>query len=449
MYSMFIAWSFPCAYAATDERVIAGRDGWLYFSYEVTKATVEKRGIATSLELINKFNRAMKRKGLSLAIAMVPLKVRIYPEHLPPGVNLSNDLIANYDRAISTLKADGVDMIDLNSAFLSHKSSADLPLYYPLDTHWSPVGALLAAETIAAAIENTPALKEKISAAPTAKYKLTWLDASEVSQIPASNFDLVKLLPKASQSFPMQNDRQFRVSKQATGESSLLGEVNRPDITLVGSSYSGVWTKFPAALRYALQRNILDIAVPAPHGAWYGMELYLRNEAFQTHRPKLLIWEMPERDLIAPPDYQYREARYQSDNDEWLLRVGALTEPVCLPSTNVATLEKGNEATGAALTSSDPNDFIQINFTRSPDRLDYLSANVRTTGSGNLVLEALGSGVTRRLNAAVANDGAPHAVKLPLPVAQGISRVRIFPGKTKGFSMDSPVVCRQSFDPTK
>ena len=457
MYSMamLIGCGVPCAHAAADDEqmVIVGRDGWLYFSHEVTKAAVEKRGIATSLDIIDKFNRVLKRKGVALAIAMVPLKVRIYPEHLPPGVNLTNDIITNYDRAMSILKADGVDMIDLNSAFLSNKpkNSTDFPLYYPLDTHWSPVGALLAAETIAAAIENTPSLKEKISEVPPTTYKLTWLGADEAPPMPASNYDLVKHLPKASQNFPMQNDRQFRVSKAALSKGSLLGEVSRPDITLMGSSYSAPWTKFPAALRYTLQRDILDIFVEAPHGSWYGMELYLRNDAFQTHRPKLLIWEMPERDLIAPPDYPFREVRYQSDNDEWLLRVGALTEPVCLPSTTVAKFEKGNDATGrAALASSGTNDFVQINFSSSLDKLDYLAANVRTTGSGNLMLEALGNGITRRFNAAVAGDGAPHVFKFPLPGGgQGFTKVRIFPGKTKGFSMDSLMVCRQSFDPTK
>lgn len=454
--AMLITYNVPCASAAEapEQMVLVGRDGWLYFSHEVTKAAVEKPGIATSLEIIDKFNRILKRKGVTLTIAMVPLKVRIYPEHLPTGMTLSNDTITNYDRALSILKADGVDMIDLNSAFLRHKpkNSSDLPLFYPLDTHWSPTGALLAAETIAAAIENTPSLKEKINAIPPTKYKFTWLEASETPQVAASTFDLVKHLPKASQNFPLRNDRQFRVSKQSSSESSLLGEVNKPDITLMGSSYSGAWTKFPAGLRYTLQRNILDISVEAPHGSWYGMELYLRNEAFQTHRPKLLIWEMPERDLIAPPDYQYREARYQSDNDEWLLRVGAQTETTCIPSSTVAKLEKSSNAAGnsTALTNSTSNDFVQINLNRSLDKLDYLAANVSTTGSGILKLEAVGNGASRHFNAVVTNDGAPHAVKFPLTVGgQNVTKVRIFPGKAKGFAMDSLVVCRQSFDPTK
>ena len=66
------------------------------------------------------------------------------------------------------------------------------------------------------------------------------------------------------------------------------------------------------------------------------------------------------------------------------------------------------------------------------------------------MLEAVGNGEIRHFSAVVANDGAPHAVKFPLTVSgQNITKVRIFPGKTKGFSMDSLMVCRQSFDPTK
>ena len=61
----------------------------------------------------------------------------------------------------------------------------------------------------------------------------------------------------------------------------------------------------------------------ALQGSWVGMEEYLMNDAFQTRRPKLIIGEMPERDMRSPPNYRYREARYQIDNREWLMRASA------------------------------------------------------------------------------------------------------------------------------
>ena len=56
------------------------------------------------------------------------------------------------------------------------------------------------------------------------------------------------------------------------------------------------------------------------------MESYLRDDAFQTAPPKVLIWEMPERDMHAPPDYKYREARYVTSNADWLKRVTELVK---------------------------------------------------------------------------------------------------------------------------
>ena len=61
------------------------------------------------------------------------------------------------------------------------------------------------------------------------------------------------------------------------------------------------------------------------------MESYLKDEAFQANPPKLLIWEMPERDMRAPPDYKYREARYVMGNAEWLKRVTELVQKAPAP----------------------------------------------------------------------------------------------------------------------
>jgi len=48
------------------------------------------------------------------------------------------------------------------------------------------------------------------------------------------------------------------------------------------------------------------------------MLAYLKDDSFKYNRPKILIWEIPERDMIAPPEYKYREARYQMKSNDWL-----------------------------------------------------------------------------------------------------------------------------------
>jgi alginate O-acetyltransferase complex protein AlgJ len=54
------------------------------------------------------------------------------------------------------------------------------------------------------------------------------------------------------------------------------------------------------------------------------MEAYLKDEAFKTNKPKLIIWEIPERELRSPPNAKFRDVRYVIDNNEWYSRIANL-----------------------------------------------------------------------------------------------------------------------------
>jgi len=89
-------------------------------------------------------------------------------------------------------------------------------------------------------------------------------------------------------------------------------------------------------------------------------------------------------------------------------------------------------------------DFIEVNFNKPLDRLDYLQALVTTTGSKKLVLEASGTGVeTRWIDFVVAGDGAEHLMKTPLPSrGKGFTKLKIYPGKNTSFVFKGLKVCR-------
>ena len=56
----------------------------------------------------------------------------------------------------------------------------------------------------------------------------------------------------------------------------------------------------------------------------------LRDE-FQKKPPKIITWEIPERDMHLPPDYKFREARFVSNNANWLKQVSALVNKAGKP----------------------------------------------------------------------------------------------------------------------
>jgi alginate O-acetyltransferase complex protein AlgJ len=248
----------------------------------------------------------------------------------------------------------------------------------------------------------------------------------------------------------------FEVVRGEPSGAGLLGDAPEHGITLMGSSYSAEWTQFPAALRSALQRDVFSLSITADQGQWAGMESYLRDDAFQTHRPALLIWEMPERDMKSPPAMPYREARYVMGNQEWLLRAAAWVQQECAASPATLAIEasglaKGSKpaqlASGLRSGASQANDFFELRFTPALERLDYLSARITSKGSTTWRMEASGPGaVTRRWTQTVAGDDAEHALKLPIavgPEGQAFTRLKIFPGRTSGLAFQGASLCKQ------
>ena len=440
------------AYAADPVPGIVGKNDWLFYRYELSD-TVDTTTTNESLDLIARFNKVLSTNGVSMAVTLVPLKMRIYAEYLPDNIKVNDYMQGNYERMSKVLQAAQVNVINLNTAFLnSPQRSSDTPLFFRLDTHWAPAGSLLAAETIKAGIDANPALKKIMDATPEEGFKIV-IGKRKVN---SKSKDLIEQLAKDAPAIAPEQTVQVNVSRAQPPKEDLLGNRLPLGMTLVGSSYSHAWTGFPDALRYTLQRDMLSISVGADQGSWVGMEGYLRDDAFQTQAPKMIIWEMPERDLRAPPNYKFRDARYLSDNTEWLLRVSALVQASCKPSSVMAKLSPLGLAANAAnlkggelsADASNDGDFIEINFDKPVDKLDYLVANATFTGSKTITIEGSGPGVaTRRFTLNVPGDDIAHALKTPLPSSgNGFTKVRIFPGKTKHASLQGLRVCRQPED---
>jgi alginate O-acetyltransferase complex protein AlgJ len=249
-------------------------------------------------------------------------------------------------------------------------------------------------------------------------------------------------LPKGTPPFESELVRAFQIEREAPAAGALLGDAVAPAITLVGSSYSAAWTQFADALGYTLQRDMLVVSVPATQGSWVGMESYLRDDAFQATPPKLIVWELPERDLRAPPSFRYREARYVFDNTEWLLRAAAWVSPKCDPARTTVKSVGGPLASASA---SREGDYLEVTFNRPLDKLEYLSARLTTHGSSRVKLEPSGPrAAAHPFEIPVAGDELAHAFRTPLyAAAKGYDKVRLYPGATHLFKAEEVQVCRQ------
>ena len=313
---------FICTLGATAAigDVIIGKNDWLFVSYEFANPSDSSDTEAT-LQLLQKTSKLFERNGIALALVIVPSKIRIHSDYLPASNPVDSYTANKYEAICKTLQSGGVNVVNLNQSFLTspHRTS-DTPLFLHLDTHWAPSGALLAAETVRKVIDESPVLKTALASTPEVKYNFSWAKR----KINHRARDLVDLLPKDAPTFDSEKVLLFTTTRVQAVQTGLLSAGDNIGITVIGSSYTNKNTGYPDALRYTLQRDLLDISIPVTQGPWVGMETYLRDDAFKTNKPKLIIWEIPEREMRSPPNYKFREARYIIDNNEWLSRVTAL-----------------------------------------------------------------------------------------------------------------------------
>ena len=313
------------AQAAGATPTIIGKNDWLFVRYEFA-LTSDVKDTQATVQLLQKTSKLLSENGVALAVVIVPSKIRIHAEHLPDSVKLDPYTADKYETVAKTLTDAGVNVVNLNQPFLSSPlRNSDTPLFLRLDTHWAPAGVLLAAQTVKAEIDKNPVLKTALAATPEANYAFSW----SKKKINHRARDLVLLLPKEAQNYPFEQILMFKSDRVQATQAGLLNAGDNVAVTLIGSSYTNKHAGFPDGLRFTLQRDILDISIPVDQGPWVGMESYLRDDAFQTNKPKLIVWEIPERELQAPPNYKHRDARYVMDNNEWFTRVSALVKKAC------------------------------------------------------------------------------------------------------------------------
>lgn len=302
---------------AADVPVLFGKNEWLFTPYEFA-TSADAQDTAATVQLLQSANKLFEKKGVALALVIVPSKIRIHADQLPADKPLDAYTNEKYDNAVKTLRAGGVNVVNLNEAFLKspHRTS-DTPLFLRLDTHWSPSGAMAAAETVKSVIDATPSLKSALAATKEEKYTLTW----NAKKTNTRARDLVRYLPEGSANYAPEQVLPFKVARAQASSADLLTGGENVGITVIGSSYTNKATGYPDGLRYTLQRDLLDISLPVDQGPWYGMESYLKDEAFKTRQPKLIIWEIPERELRSPPNNKFRDPRYIIDNAAWLQKI--------------------------------------------------------------------------------------------------------------------------------
>ncbi|KSH55879.2 hypothetical protein IPC19_05560 [Pseudomonas aeruginosa] len=145
--------------SASPDKVIIGKDGWMFLgdSFEST-VTAKRTGITSAgiakANIINDFSKEWRSwfssNGVrSYYVLIGPDKSTIYPENLPDWAAPSDNSIAKYlhDKSPDIFVYPKNEIIDM-------KSRSSAPLYYKTDTHWNTLGAWVSFNSMMECIES-------------------------------------------------------------------------------------------------------------------------------------------------------------------------------------------------------------------------------------------------------------------------------------------------------
>ncbi len=271
-------------------RVRQGCPGWLFLRDELNVYPDAERHLATRADTVAAVQRELAKQGIALLVAVVPDKSRIEPQHLcslyrPVSLN------ARLGDWTARLAAGHVAVLDLGAALRSVAGDA----FFRTDTHWTQDGAGAAAQALAQRIRamNVPLGSSQ--------------PGYRVVEKPAARRpgDLVRLagleaLPPSWQPSPeiVTSRAYLHEAQTATSADDLFGNADLPNIAVIGTSYSTT-SDFVPQLALALGTGVGNFA---REGGKFGgsARAYFASPAYAQTPPKLIVWELDERDLESP-----------------------------------------------------------------------------------------------------------------------------------------------------
>ena len=282
------------------DQVRVGSGGWLFLADELRFDTDGNANLNTRAKLFGGASQGLDRQGVKLVIALVPDKARLYSGRLISGHYPAYNL-SRYEDALAAIRKQHVTVVDLLAPLTAAASQGQV--YYSSDTHWNQHGAQVSADAVALGVRKLGVELEK-----------TTFVTAATGQKTERTGDLIRLMglgdtPSALR--PPSDAEILMVTKQTSVEASsgLFGDAAVP-VALTGTSYS-LRGNFHGFLQQALSAKVLNTAKDGG-GLLQATTAYLTDDAFRSAKPKILVWEVPERFLYSKLE----------DESKWLKSVG-------------------------------------------------------------------------------------------------------------------------------
>ena len=268
--------------------VLVGRDGWLFTAEEFEPRAAP--ALRINLQEVQQAKAELDRLGVDLVIALVPAKARIYPERLGRYA-LPWQVSGRYRELLARLAGLGIPATDLLGPLLEGKHRGQV--FLRTDTHWTPLGAEIAAEVLA------PEVEKLLSAAGSPRARFETRPGAE-REYRGDLLNFIPLGPFAERWGPRPDRLHESVTSREDAEETELFEQPVIPVVLVGTSYSaGAFWNLEGALKAAASADVLNVSEQG-QGALVPMRKLLESPVLADVQAKVVVWEIPERYFTLP-----------------------------------------------------------------------------------------------------------------------------------------------------
>lgn len=217
-----------------DNRVLIGKDGWLFYrgdqTIEQTRGIIgytnkEKEDILSKLQ--SNVDR-LKEKGIETYVLVLPNKENIYREKLPNSISIEKDK-TKAEELIDYIKENSdINIVYPKEELLEAKEKYQV--YKKYDTHWNKVGALI----------GTICLQTTID--PKFSYSLNNIKIEEIEE--KDNNDLAnfaslneKLFENVRRVTNFKNEIEYTKLEESEFEEYISNSKNDKTILIIGDSF--------------------------------------------------------------------------------------------------------------------------------------------------------------------------------------------------------------------
>ncbi len=271
-------------------QVRQGCPGWLFLTEELTPHAHGASHAQQRADTVQAVRERLRARNIELVVAVVPDKSRIAADQLC-GLTRPADFGPRAADFTAALAARGVAALDWTAALAPLGDQA----FLRTDTHWSEAGAQAAAQ----------ALRQQLAGsgrAPKADRQYTVTRGEPAPRLG----DLVRLagldwLPPSWQpagETAVTSRFAQAPGSAAAGADDLFGDAGLPRTVVIGSSFTRT-SNFVPFLAAELGVEVANFGREGGKFAG-GANAYFASAAFKQTPPRLVIWEIPERDLQTP-----------------------------------------------------------------------------------------------------------------------------------------------------